>query len=163
MSFTGPGCARCDRGHVTIGGDKPCDACGGLSQFRHRDEPVTLVPAVSVPAAFAYAIGVARERREAAAVAPEDDFRPLPSVAAVLAHNARTGGDCFGPWLCVPAEGRDVRVVWLGVAELHDATDPDPRVEDRHGFPWDKSRAPDARWRPITRRGGALPWPKVPR
>ena len=59
-------------------GVKPCDACGGFSWFRHRDEDDSLVPAVSV----------AREQR--ATVAPEDDWRPLPSVAEVLAHNEMT-------------------------------------------------------------------------
>jgi hypothetical protein len=175
MSVTGPGCAACDfTGEVTTVDDRrPCDACGGFSQFRHRDEAVALLPAAGVlagvpiasarGAGFAYAYTADELATWRASLAPEDDWRPLPSVAEVLAHNARTGGGDFGPWLCIPAEGRDVRVVWLGVAELHDATDPDPRVEDRPGFPWVDTRAPDARFRPITRRGGALPWPEVPR
>ena len=99
-------------------------------------------------------------------VAPETDWRPLPSCAEVLAHNARTGGDCFGPWLVVDDlddEGSDVRVLWLSVAELHDEHNPDPRVEDGDGEPWNAEIAPNARVRPITRRGEALPWPEVPR
>lgn len=144
MSVTGPGCAACDfKGFVPW-----------------ASEPGT----VSVPAAFAYAIGVARERREAAAVAPEDDFRPLPSVAEVLAHNARTGGGTTAaPWLClaIPDDPlSDLSVAWLGVAETADG----PRVERvERGWTEAASAVLGAAYRPITHRGGALPWPEVPR
>ena len=62
MSVTGPGCAACSfTGTVPWASEpgmegafdvKPCDACGGFSWFRHRDEAVALAPAVSIPAAF---------------------------------------------------------------------------------------------------------------
>lgn len=158
MSFTGPGCAACsftgyaprfDEAANAWEDDMPCDACGGFSWFRHRDEDVSLVPAVSV----------AREQR--ATVAPEDDWRPLPSVAEVLAHNARTGGDCFGPWLCAADsdDGYDTaRVVMLCVVSLDTGDEVSAEVGGVN-----LTANPAARWRPITRRGGALPWPEVPR
>lgn len=134
MSVTGPGCAACNfTGRVTHDGDeRPCDRCGGFSQF-------------------------------ARAVAPEDDWRPLPSVAEVLAHNARTGGDCFGPWLMLCesdeyAHGLRVEVIHLGTDGYDlDAHDNDgDRIRDAH-------RRGALKFRPITRRGAALPWPEVPR
>jgi hypothetical protein len=40
VSVTGPGCAHCDRGRVTTpDGDKPCDRCGGWSQFAATPPP----------------------------------------------------------------------------------------------------------------------------
>lgn len=96
-------------------------------------------------------------------VEPESDWRPLPSCAEVLAHNARTGGDCFGPWLCVedPADEHCVaRVVPLAVSLAfggeHDEVCSEPDITPRLANP-------AARFRPITRRGGALPWPEVSR
>lgn len=73
MSVTGPGCAACSfTGTVPWASEpgmegafdvKPCDACGGFSWFRHRDEAVALAPAVSIPAAFAFRLlGVEAER-----------------------------------------------------------------------------------------------------
>lgn len=207
MSVTGPGCAECnftgrvpwssEPGMEGAFGVKPCDRCGGFSQFRHADEPARLLGGAVDPATFARVLAAieadrvrwqdhepscihdtigrgacsdcdphesaaAAVRRELAApISPEDDFRPLPSVAEVLAHNARTGGDCFGPWLmlCESDEyphGARVEVV-------HIATDDDAlevrdnahdRVRDWRGSP---------KFRPITRRGAALPWPEVPR
>ena len=90
---------------------------------------------------------------------PETDWRPLPSCAEVLAHNARLGGNfTSSPWLCVsdPSDlHADVRVVWLAIGR-------DDRVMCVGGSP-DPTADPDVRVRPITRRGEALPWPEVPR
>lgn len=92
-------------------------------------------------------------------VAPEDDFRPLPSVAEVLAHNARLGGGfTSSPWLCVSDSSdmhADVRIVWLAIGR-------NDRVMCVGGSP-DPTADPAARFRPITRRGEALPWPEVSR
>jgi hypothetical protein len=157
VSVTGPGCAACNfKGTVPWSADrphhlKPCDACGGFSQFvraavEHRGIPV------------------ANTRGEVAGyagrgVAPETDWRPLPSCAEVLAHNARLGGNfTSSPWLCVsdPSDlHADVRVVWLAIGR-------DDRVMCVGGSP-DPTADPDVRVRPITRRGEALPWPEVPR
>jgi hypothetical protein len=90
-------------------------------------------------------------------VAPEDDWRPLPSCAEVLAHANRTGCT-FAPWLFVlwPTAGHGcARLVRLAAGG--DAVIPEP------GASWDCLDNPVARWRPITLLGGALPWPEVPR
>lgn len=110
---------------------------------------------------FAYAYTADELAAWRASLAPEDDFRPLPSVAEVLAHNARTGGDCFGPWLCVADsdDGYDTaRVVMLCVVNLDTGDEVSAEVGGVN-----LTSNPAARWRPITRRGGALPWPEVPR
>ena len=162
MSVTGPGCAACNfKGTVPWSADrphhlKPCDACGGFSQFvraavEHRGIPV------------------ANTRGEVAGyagrgVAPETDWRPLPSCAEVLAHNARTGGDCFGPWLCVDDlddESCAPEVEMLAVAD----GSPDREDYVATGFAVDvaATRGGATRYRPITRRGEALPWTEVQR
>lgn len=94
----------------------------------------------------------------------EADWRPLPSCAEVLAHNARTGGDCFGPWLCVDDlddESCAPEVEMLAVAD----GSPDREDYVATGFAVDvaATRGGATRYRPITRRGEALPWPEVPR
>ncbi len=172
MSVTGPGCAACDfTGEVTTVDDRrPCDACGGFSQFRHRDEAVALLPAAGVlagvpiasarDAGFAYAYTTDELATWRASLAPEDDWRPLPSAAEVLAHNARTGG-AAAPWLClaIPSDPlSDLSVAWL-------ATDADGQHVVRVERAWTEPAAATlgAHYRPITRRGGALPWPEVPR
>lgn len=98
------------------------------------------------------------------APSPEADWRPLPSCAEVLAHNARTGGDCFGPWLCVDDlddESCAPEVEMLAVAD----GSPDREDYVATGFAVDvaATRGGATRYRPITRRGEALPWPEVPR
>ena len=106
---------------------------------------------------FAYAYTADELAAWRASLAPEDDFRPLPSVAEVLAHNARTGGGFTSPWLCIRGEDdeySDVRVVSLSVGLAFDGE----RDEVCGG-----ADADTALYRPITRRGGALPWPEVPR
>lgn len=151
MSVTGPGCAHCDGGRVTTpeGGRRPRDRCGGFSQFaraavEHRGIPVTN--------ARGEVVGYAGR-----GVAPETDWRPLPSRAEVLAHANRTGST-FAPWLFVlwPTAGHGcARLVRL--AADGDAVIPEP------GASWDCLDNPVARYRPITRLGEALPWPEVPR
>lgn len=96
-------------------------------------------------------------------VEPESDWRPLPSCAEVLAHNARTGGDCFGPWLMLCES--DEYSHGLRVEVIHLAADDDGvEAKDNDG---DRIRAGHRRgvlkFRPITRRGEALPWPEVER
>lgn len=88
------------------------------------------------------------------------DWRPLPSAAEVLAHNARTGG-AAAPWLCLAIPGdplSDLSVAWL-------ATDAAGQHVVRIERAWTEPAAATlgALYRPITRRGGALPWPEVPR
>lgn len=85
------------------------------------------------------------------------DWRGPPSRAEVLAHNHRTGGDCFGPWLRLPAPDTDevqiVSVVLLAADGISDGV----VTWDDENFP----RPSDALafWRPIDRRGEDLPWP----
>lgn len=169
MSVTGPGCEACDfKGVVPWAsepgmegafGVKPCDRCGGFSQFARpvvTSSPDRLAGDAIVEAMFAADPAYARTRPM-----HEDDWRPLPSVAEVIAHNARTGGDCFGPWLCVEDiddEHGPARVVMLCVVSLDTGDEVSAEV-GAVNF----TRNPAARFRPITRRGGALPWPEVQR
>ena len=139
MSVTGPGCAHCDRGRVTgpDGDVRPCDRCGGLSQF---DRPL-----------FA---------DDAPTPSSETDWRPLPSCAEVLAHNDRMSGT-VAPWLClaIPDDPlSDLSVAWLRVS-------PNGQRVERVGLGWVEPAAATigAYYRPITRRGEALPWPGVQR
>ena len=81
-----------------------------------------------------------------ASIARADDWRGCPSAAEALAHNGRTGGDCFGPWLW--REHDDATVVVRMVAVRGDDT---LDIDD------DLSR--DGQWRPITRAGAFLLWP----
>lgn len=82
----------------------------------------------------------------------ETDWRPFPTADQVLAHNRRTGGDCYGSWLrlrdfedvdvvveveMLAVDGRDGSIEILGKSDT-----------DTAGL-----------WRPITRRGEALSWP----
>lgn len=134
MSITGPGCAHCDGGRVTneFGDVRPCDRCGGFSQF-------------------------------ARAVAPEDDWRPLPSVAEVLAHNARTGGERFGPWMWLRAGTTETKGLVRAVMICAALTDDSPNGERVVKVATNEDVMHDDRFRPITRRGAALPWPEVKR
>lgn len=64
MSVTGPGCEACNfvgRVRVATGDDRPCDACGGFSQFRHRDEAAA--PAAPVPSTAEALAAIAEARR----------------------------------------------------------------------------------------------------
>lgn len=156
MSITGPGCAHCDGGRVTTpeGDVRPCDRCGGFSQFAATPPPPTERSGVPVTNARGEVVGHAGR-----SVAPETDWRALPSCAEVLAHNARTGGDCFGPWLVLRRDPEErVEVVYIA------ADDDGVTVRDANH---DRVRLtvsePDPLVRPITRRGEALPWPEVPR
>lgn len=74
------------------------------------------------------------------------DWRGCPTGGEVLAHNARTGGDCFGPWLWREHDEATVVVRMVAVCESGALDIPDdlPR---------------DGQWRPITRAGDGLPWP----
>lgn len=164
MSVTGPGCDACNftgRVCVATSDDRPCDACGGFSQFRHRDEAAVLVPAAGALAG----VPIANMRGDVVAFAgravlPEDDWRPLPSVAEVLAHNARTGGGDFGPWLALRRDPEErVEVVYIAADDFGGVIVRDAN-HDRVRL---TATEPDPLLRPITRRGGALPWPEVPR
>ena len=78
MSVTGPGCAACSfTGTVPWASEpgmegafdvKPCDACGGFSWFRHRDEAVALVPDEFADDRVAAVVGGQQLGREAAEV-----------------------------------------------------------------------------------------------
>lgn len=81
-----------------------------------------------------------------ASIVRADDWRGCPSPNEALAHNGRTGGDCFGPWLW--REHDDATVVVRMVAVCGDGT---LDIGD------DLPRA--GQWRPITRAGACLPWP----
>ena len=178
MSVTGPGCAHCDRGRVTTpdGDRRPCDRCGGWSQFaRLHNEAITEMRqpfADALATAYQPVVDEIAARhgmpaprvRFGSAPSPETDWRPLPSCAEVLAHNARTGGDCFGAWMCLTEpddEGCAARVEMLAVASGD--YDHEERVVDSVGVDMAADGYPNARYRPITRRGEALPWPEVPR
>ncbi len=116
------------------------------------------------PAAAAFAHHVARDRDTyVCSVTPdvrgevplseaEHDWRPFPTADVVLAHNARTGGDCYGPWLRLrdPADEDCVATVeMLAVSG----------VDGSVGI-LDKDDADTAGlWRPIGRRGEAMPHP----
>ncbi len=98
-----------------------------------------------------------------AAPSPETDWRPLPSCAEVLAHSACTGGEAFAPWLRLPAGDSAVACVVMLAALDREATlgvTAKVVVELLRG-----ERLPyhGDTYRPITRRGEALPWPEVPR
>lgn len=75
-----------------------------------------------------------------------DDWRGCPSAAEALAHNGRTGGDCFGPWLWREHDEATVVVRMVAVCS-----------NDTLDIPDDLPR--DGQWRPITRAGAFLPWP----
>ncbi len=81
-----------------------------------------------------------------ASIARADDWRGCPSAAEALAHNGRTGGDCFGPWLWREHDEATVVVRMVAVCSSGALDIPDdlPR---------------DGQWRPITRAGAFLPWP----
>ena len=124
----------------------PCGACGGMGR--------RLVPSPSGPQRFAVVPCAA------VVIAPEDDWRPLPSVAEVLAHNARTGGSEWSPWLWLreadEARGESLHVVYMS----HGGSVPEVRTAY-----WNPVRTDPfvGVVRPITRRGEALPWPEVKR
>lgn len=85
---------------------------------------------------------------------PEDDWRPVPSVAEVLAHNARvSGGFTSAPWLRIDDIANpysDIRVVMLSVGLAFGGERDEVCGAD------DK---PSARYRPLSLRGGSMPWP----
>ena len=82
----------------------------------------------------------------------ERDWRPFPTADQVLAHNDRTGGDCYGPWLRLrhPDDEYEVAEVEMLAVSGHDRSVEilDKDDTDTAGL-----------WRPITRRMEALPWP----
>ncbi len=93
----------------------------------------------------------------------EADWRPLPSCAEVLAHSARTGGEAFAPWLRLPAGDDSVACVVMLAALDREAT---PGVTAKvvvELLRGERLPYPGDTYRPITRRGEALPWPEVPR
>ena len=81
-----------------------------------------------------------------ASITRADDWRGCPSAAEALAHNGRTGGDCFGPWLWREHDEATVVVRMVAVCS-----------NDTLDIPDDLPR--DGQWRPITRAGAFLPWP----
>ena len=127
----------------------PCGACGGMGR--------RLVPSPSGPQRFAVVPCAA------VVIAPEDDWRPLPSVAEVLAHNARTGGDCFGPWMWLRAGTTETEGLVRAVMICAALTDDSPNGERVVKVATNEDVMHDDRFRPITRRGEALPWPEVSR
>ena len=93
----------------------------------------------------------------------EADFRPLPSVAEVLAHNARTGGDCVGPGMWLRAGTTETEGLVRAVMICAALTDDSPNGERVVKVATNVDVMHDDRFRPITRRGAALPWPEVSR
>ena len=193
MSVTGPGCAHCDRGRVTTpdGDVRPCDRCGGWSQFArlHNEalaemrqpvadalaatyQPVVdeiaarlgmPAPRVSFDAPDIGAAVAAWGSQTPVALSPETDWRPLPSCAEVLAHSARTGGEAFAPWLRLPAGDSAVACVVMLAALDREST---PGVTAKvvvELLRGERLPYPGDTYRPITRRGEALPWTEVQR
>ena len=188
MSVTGPGCAHCDGGRVTTpeGDVRPCDRCGGWSQFAQAsgDEAVERLfyerggastatrPVVTTPRPRCATCGAVADlicprhgwtEAQPAAPSPETDWRPLPSCAEVLAHSARTGGEAFASWLRLPAGDDAVACVVMLAALDREAT---PGVTAKvvvELLRGERLPYPGDTYRPITRRGEALPWPEAPR
>lgn len=107
MSVTGPGCEACNfvgRVRVATGDDRPCDACGGFSQFRHRDEAAA--PAAPVPSTAEALAAIAEARRLRALLAGST----TPPSDAELAD----GGDL---WVVTSPHSSGYRVSVLGSDE----------------------------------------------
>ncbi len=98
--------------------------------------------------------------RDLRAPSPLHEWGPFPSREEVAAHAARTGGDCFGPWLRLRDPDDESCVATVEMLAVYAEGDHDgPPFVDIKGCPDDDDT--EGLWRCVSRRLDPMPRPKV--